>query len=182
MRPQGSSPHPLLRWGPSDEKPDLDLDRGCVQKNNKVRNNYIFVPMKDIADLLARILIAFLFIYEAIDGVVFYEKTKATMTAYGITWRQDLLLCTLLTLLFVGGFLVLIGYYANIGAMMLLVYWVPFTLIVYSFWNDQAEFKRLHALYFMRNLAMCGGLLLLIANGAGKYSVRRLIYILKLPQ
>lgn len=138
--------------------------------------------MKDIADLLARILLAFLFIYEAIDGLVFFDKAKATMTAYGITWRQDLLLWMMITLLLVGGFLVLIGYYANVGAFMLLMYWLPFTLVVYSFWNDPAEFKRIHALYFMRNLAMCGGLLLLIANGAGKYSVKRLIYILKLPQ
>jgi putative oxidoreductase len=138
--------------------------------------------MKDIADLLARILLAFLFIYEAIDGLVFFDKTKATMTAYGLTWRQDLMLWFLIILMLVGGILVLIGYYANIGAFMLLMYWLPFTLIVYSFWNDPAEFKRTHALYFMRNLAMCGGLLLLIANGAGKYSVKRLIYILKLPQ
>lgn len=138
--------------------------------------------MKDIADLLARILLAFLFIYEAIDGLVFFDKTKATMTAYGLTWRQDLMLWFLIILMLVGGILVLIGYYANIGAFMLLMYWLPFTLIVYSFWNDPAEFKRIHALYFMRNLAMCGGLLLLIANGAGKYSVKRLIYILKLPQ
>ncbi len=138
--------------------------------------------MKDIADLLARIFIAFLFIYEAIDGLVFFDKTKATMKAYGIMWNQDLLLGSLIFILFVGGFLVLIGYYANVGALMLLVYWLPFTLIVYSFWDDPLEYKRLHALYFMRNLAMCGGLLLLIANGAGKYSVKRLIYILKLPQ
>jgi putative oxidoreductase len=138
--------------------------------------------MKDIADLLARILIAFLFIYEAIDGMVFFDKTKATMTAYGIHWRQDLLLGILIFTLLLGGFLVLIGYYANVGAILLMLYWLPFTLIVYSFWDDPIEYKRLHALYFMRNLAMCGGLLLLIANGTGKYSVKRLIYILKLPQ
>jgi putative oxidoreductase len=138
--------------------------------------------MKDIADLLARILLAFVFIYEAIDGLLFFDKTKATLSAYGITWNQDFLLWSIIFILFVGSFLVLIGYYANVGAIMILLYWVPFTLIVYSFWNDPVEYKRLHALYFMRNLAMCGGLLLLITNGAGKYSVRRLIYILRLPQ
>ncbi len=68
------------------------------------------------------------------------------------------------------------------GAVLLLVYWLPFTLIVYSFWDDAPEYKRVHALYFMRNLALCGGLFLLIANGAGKYSVKRLIYIMKLPR
>ncbi|MFZ1751700.1 MAG: DoxX family protein [Saprospiraceae bacterium] len=138
--------------------------------------------MKDIAELFARILIAFVFIYEGLDAIVFFDKTKATMTAYGITWQQDLLLNILIILLIVGGTLVLIGYFARIGALLLLLYWLPFTLIVYSFWDDNPEYKRIHALYFMRNMALCGGLFLLIANGAGKYSIKRLIYILKLPK
>ncbi len=138
--------------------------------------------MKDIAELLARILIAFVFIYEALDALVFFNKTKATMTAYGIIWQQDLLLKFLIFILLLGGILVLIGYFARFGAILLLMYWLPFTLIVYSFWDDTPEYKRVHALYFMRNLALCGGLLLMIANGAGKYSVKRLIYIMKLPK
>lgn len=138
--------------------------------------------MKDIAELLARILIAFVFIYEALDALVFFNKTKATMTAYGITWQQDFLLKFLIFILLLGGILVLIGYFARFGAVLLLTYWLPFTLIVYSFWDDAPEYKRVHALYFMRNLALCGGLFLLIANGAGKYSVKRLIYIMKLPR
>jgi putative oxidoreductase len=104
------------------------------------------------------------------------------MTTYGITWHQDLLLGTLIFLLIVGAITVLIGYYANIGAWFLLVYWLPFTLIVYSFWNDPPSVQRLNALYFMRNIAVCGGLLLLIANGAGKYSVKRLIHVMRLPK
>ncbi len=138
--------------------------------------------MKDIAELLARIWIAFVFIYEALDALVFFNKTKATMTAYGIIWQQDLILKITIFILLVGGILVLIGYFASFGATLLLLYWLPMTLIVYSFWDDPIELKRLHALYFMRNLALCGGLLLLISHGAGKYSIKRLIYIMKLPR
>jgi len=138
--------------------------------------------MKDIAELLARILISFLFIFEAIDAIVFFDKSKATMTAYNITWNQDLLLGLIIFVLFVGSILVLIGYFASIGAIMLLIYLVPFTLTVYSFWDDPQEFQRLHAVYFMRNLAIMGGLLLLIANGAGKYSIKRLLYTMRLPK
>ena len=138
--------------------------------------------MKDIAELLARILIAFVFIYEALDAIVFFNKTRATMTAYGITWHQDLLLKVLIVILLIGAVLVLIGYHARFGAGLLLLYWLPYTLIVYSFWDDAPEYKRIHAIYFMRNLAIMGGLLLLIANGAGRFSVKRLIYIMKLPR
>ena len=138
--------------------------------------------MKDIAELLSRILISFVFIYEALDTLVFYNKTKATMTMYGLIWRQDFLLKTLIVILILGSIMVLVGYLARLGSFLLLLYWVPFTLIVYSFWNDPPEFRQLHALYFMRNLAICGALLLIMAHGAGKYSIKRLIYFMRLPK
>lgn len=137
--------------------------------------------MKDIADLLARIFISFIFLYEVYDMIGFYNNNKLTMTTYGITWQQDVLLIGVLLFLIVGSLLVLFGYYANIGAFLLLFYWLPFTMIVFSFWNDPEEIRRINSLQFMHNMAICGGLLLLIANGSGKYSVRRLIHVLRLP-
>lgn len=138
--------------------------------------------MKDIADLLGRICMAMIFVYEAIDTILFFDNTKRTMAEYGILWKPDFILTVLITFLIIGAIMVLIGYYANIGALLLLAYWLPFTLIVYSFWNDPQPLQRLNALYFMRNLAVCGGLLLLVANGAGKYSVKRLIHVMRLPK
>ena len=138
--------------------------------------------MKDIYDLLGRICISIIFIYEALDSLFFFQNTKDTMTAYGITWQQDILLVGVIILLILGATMVLIGYYANIGSFLLLLYWLPFTAIVYSFWNDPPEYQRLSSLYFMRNMAVIGGLLILMANGSGKYSVRRLIHNLRLPE
>lgn len=138
--------------------------------------------MKDIADLLARFFISLIFFYEVYDTVGFWKQTKMTMTNYGIEWNQDILLIGVLIFLVLGSIMVLIGYYANVGAVLLLLYWLPFTFIVYSFWDDPEELKRLHSLYFMRNLAICGGLLLLMVNGTGKYSVRRLLHVLRLPK
>ncbi len=138
--------------------------------------------MKDISDLLGRICISLIFVYEAFDTILFFENTKRTMSSYGLLWNQSFLLYVLIVFLVMGAFMVLIGYYANIGAILLLAYWLPFTLIVYSFWDDPQSLQRLNALYFMRNLAVCGGLLLLIANGSGKYSVKRLIHVMRLPK
>lgn len=138
--------------------------------------------MRDIADLLGRICLSLIFVYEALDTILFFENTKRTMTTYGINNHQDFMLGGLIFILILGAVLVLIGYYASFGALLLLLYWLPFTLIVYSFWNDHPSIQRLNALYFMRNIAVCGGLLMLMANGAGKYSVKRLIHVLRLPK
>ena len=66
--------------------------------------------MKDIIDLLARMCIACIFIYEAYDITVFMKANKMEMTEYGITWNQDLLIIGAIILLYVGGILLLIGY------------------------------------------------------------------------
>jgi len=138
--------------------------------------------MKDIADLLARFFIAFMFMYEAIDSIFFFSETKNTMTAYGITWRQDLVLGFVIFILILGASLVALGYLAKFGAFLLLIYWIPFTFIVYDFWTHPEDLKRLNGLYFMRNMAVASALLLMIANGAGKFSVKRLIHVMRLPK
>lgn len=138
--------------------------------------------MKDIADLVARIFIAIIFLYEAFDTIAFYENTVNTMSDYGITQYQDWLLIPAIGCLIIGGLLVMIGYYANIGAILLLIYWLPFTLLVYDFWNEPVDTQRITALAFMRNMAVAAGLLLLVANGSGKYSVKRLIHVMRLPK
>ena len=138
--------------------------------------------MKDIADLVGRFFLSLIFFFEAYDSIAFFKQTKNTMTAYGLTWNQDLLLYVTIFLLVFGAILVLIGYYANFGAILLLFYLVPVTFIVFSFWNDPVEVKRIQSIMFMKNIAIIGGLLILIVNGARKYSVKRLIYTLRLPK
>ena len=138
--------------------------------------------MKGIADLLGRIFLSTIFFFEVLDTTFFYSSAKESMTNYGITWMQDTLLITVLLMMGIGAFLVVIGYFARVGALLLLIVWAPFTFIVYSFWNDPPDLQREQMVFFMRNLALIGGLLLLLANGSGEYSVRRLIHVMKLPK
>lgn len=138
--------------------------------------------MKDYIDLIARIFVSFIFLYEAYDSIVFFKQTKDTMTAYGIHWNQDLLLIGVIICLILGSIMILIGYYASIGGFLVLLYWLPFTFIVYSFWNDPVDIRRVNSLLFMRNMGTASALLLLMANGAGKFSVRRILHTLRLPE
>ena len=130
--------------------------------------------MKDIVDLVARACLAFIFLYEAYDSIHYFKATKVMMTEFGITWRQDLLLLGVITFLIIGGILVLTGYRTALGVFMLLLYWIPVTFIVHSWWEYPEPEARLQAIMFMKNVAITGGLLMLWVNGAGKYSIKRL--------
>ena len=131
--------------------------------------------MKDIIDLLARICIATIFLYEAYDSLSYYKLTKMKMTEYGLTWQQDTFLIMAIVFLIVGGIFLLIGYRASFAANLLLLYWVPLTFIVHSFWNDPKEIQRVQSIFFMRNIAIAGGLLMVWVHGSGRWSIKRLL-------
>lgn len=131
--------------------------------------------MRDFTDLIGRIFLSAIFIFEAIDTMLYFGKTKEVMTEYGLTWSQDLLLFGAIFLLTMGGLMVLLGYRSTLGAMMLLLYWVPVTVIVHDFWNREANPElRIQSILFMKNFAIIGGLLMLVGKGSGRYSIKRL--------
>lgn len=138
--------------------------------------------MKNITDLIARILISAIFIYEAADSMMFFQETKAKMSAFNILWQQDILLVLSIVLLAIGGLLILLGYRMGFGGFLVLAYWVPVTFIAHSFWNYPDPEIRLEALIFAKNLAIAGGVLLLMINPSGKYSVKRLMPVTRIPK
>ena len=130
--------------------------------------------MKDITDLIGRIFLSAIFIFEVVDSILYVDKTKATMTQYGLTWNQDLLLCGAIFLLVLGGLMVLFGYRSTLGAILLLLYWTPVTFLVHDFWNYPKDQLRIQSILFMKDMAIIGGLLMLAGKGSGRYSVKRL--------
>lgn len=137
--------------------------------------------MKDIIDLIGRILISIIFLYEAYDTIFYFQETKEVMDSYGLDWNQDLLLIGSIICLVLGGILLLLGYRPGLGAILILLYWIPVTFIAHSFWNAPPENQRIEAILFMKNLAIIGGLMLVYVNGSGRFSVRRLFATTKVP-
>ena len=73
---------------------------------------------------------------------------------------------------FVGGLSVLLGVRARIGALLLVLFLVPVTLIMHRYWGiaDPATAK-LQQVMFLKNLSMLGGALLIMYFGAGPFSL-----------
>jgi putative oxidoreductase len=131
--------------------------------------------MKHIIDLLGRIFISVIFIYEAYDTIFYIPQTRAEMTKSGITWQQDTLLYGGAFFLVVGGLMLLFGYRAKLASFLLLCYWIPITFLVYDWWNySDAGEQRWRAIIFMKNISIMGGLLVMLVHSSGKYSVKRL--------
>jgi putative oxidoreductase len=75
-------------------------------------------------------------------------------------------------LLLLGGISLLAGAWTRIGSFFLLVFIVAATYYFHEFWKfaDPTQ-RQLQTIQFMKNLAISGGLLSLIAFGGGPWSV-----------
>ncbi|MFZ4542603.1 MAG: DoxX family protein [Saprospiraceae bacterium] len=131
--------------------------------------------MKDILDLIGRLFLASVFIYLAIDKSTDKTFTLKLMSEYGFTWKPEFLYHASIVALTIGATLVGIGYRVGIGTLLICVYWLPYTFAVYQFWKYDSENAYFDQIMFLKNISVMGGLMILSANGAGKYSIKRLL-------
>lgn len=65
------------------------------------------------------------------------------------------------------GLLVLIGLQVRLSAFILALYLIPVTFVFHHFWYLEGDEKVLQMVMFLKNLAIFGGLLLVVAFGTG---------------
>jgi putative oxidoreductase len=119
--------------------------------------------------LTARVLYSLIFIFAAAGH--FSAQTIAYAAAQGVPLANLAVpLSGILSLL--GGLSVLLGYKARWGALALIVFLVPVTLMMHNFWAiSDPMMKQMHMVMFMKNLGLMGGALLLYVFGAGPLSL-----------
>jgi putative oxidoreductase len=118
---------------------------------------------------LGRVLFALIFIASIVGHFSSAEISEAA--AHGVPLATILVpLAGLMAL--VGGVSVLLGYRARFGALLLLVFLVPVTLIMHKFWGlPDPQTAMLQKINFMKNTSLIGACLLLMYHGSGPYSL-----------
>jgi putative oxidoreductase len=115
--------------------------------------------------LAGRLLISFMFLFSGISKVSGYTATQGYMAAMGVSGS---LLPWVIALEIIGSIAIIIGFKTRITAFLL----AGFTLLAaYFFHNNSAD--QIQSILFMKNVAIAGGFLFLVANGAGSISVDR---------
>lgn len=114
--------------------------------------------------LVARVLMAYIFIVAGWGKITAYSATVGYMESMGVPGA--LLPLTILVELG-GGLALLLGFQARLAALGLAV----FSLMTALLFHGGAE----DSINLMKNMAMTGGLLFLMLHGAGKFSVDYMI-------
>jgi putative oxidoreductase len=120
--------------------------------------------------LAGRILIALIFVLSGTMKFMDWSGTAASMAKHGLPLINLLLPAAALTEL-LGGLSILLGFRSRIGAFVLFLFLIPTTLIFHAFWNYQGEMFPMQMANFMKNLAIMGGLWLIVTFGSGMCSL-----------
>jgi putative oxidoreductase len=128
------------------------------------------VSLFDWAGVIGRIGLAWLFLWSGYGKVADPASTVAYMQAYGVP-ATDLLIWPALLLELVGGAMLVLGWKARWVALALAVYTVAATFIFHAYWSAPADQVMNEQIHFMSNLAIAGGLLLILAHGSGRYAL-----------
>jgi len=119
----------------------------------------------DAATAAGRVLLAVLFFMSGLAKLGASAGTIAYIGATGLPFPG--LLYTLAVAAEIGGgALLLIGFKARAAALALAAFTVVAAVIFHSQLSDQNEM-----IHFMKNLAIAGGLLVVAASGAGRFSL-----------
>ena len=117
--------------------------------------------MTKFFDLIARILISILFLLNGIFKINNYEGTVGWMESFGL---PGILIFPAIILEIVGPILIIIGYQTRIAAAALSLFCIATAVIFHTDFSAQMQF-----IAFMKNLALAGGFLFLVVNGAKGY-------------
>jgi putative oxidoreductase len=122
--------------------------------------------LKGFGVLFGRILVILIFLQSGIEKIQNFQGTAQYMASHGIAPYTNFFLVGAIFCELVGAITLILGYYARFGAMVLLIFLIPTTIIFHTNFAEQDQM-----VHFMKNVSMFGGLLILLAVGAGRFSL-----------
>jgi putative oxidoreductase len=125
--------------------------------------------LKAFGILIGRILLVLIFLQSGIGKIENFQGTAQYMASHGMPYSNFFLVGAIFFEL-VGSITVILGYFARFGAVLLLIFLIPTTLIFHNIFVDPKMM-----IHFIKNVSMFGGCLLLLSGGPGRLSLDYLL-------
>lgn len=119
--------------------------------------------MKNYNSVVARVLLAHIFILAGISKITGFAGTQGYMDSVGV---PGMLLPLVIALEVGGGLAIALGFKTQLVSYALAGFTVVAAVIFHSNLGDQMQM-----ILFMKNFAIAGGLMLLAEHGAGAFSI-----------
>jgi putative oxidoreductase len=120
--------------------------------------------------LIGRVLLSAIFLMSGVHKITAWSDTAERMSSEGMVmvpvWLAAAMLCEIC-----GGLSILLGWWTRVGATVLILFLIPTTVIFHDFWTYEGAQQQMQMINFMKNLAILGGLFVLLAAGGGPWSI-----------
>lgn len=120
--------------------------------------------------VVGRFLLALIFVFSGWGKIAGFEGTVAYMASKGMPFPQVLLPGAILIELG-GGLALMLGWKARWAALAIFLFCIPTTLVFHDFWALPPEQAQNQMIHFLKNLALMGGMLYIVAFGPGALSL-----------
>jgi putative oxidoreductase len=124
------------------------------------------------APVIGRVLRALIFIVSGYGKIGDFAQTAGYMANKGLP-AADLLLVATIIIELGGGLMIFLGWKARWAALVIFLWLIPVTLIFHNFWGVDPAQLRNQMNHLLKNLAIMGGMLGLLAYGSGPFSLDR---------
>ena len=113
--------------------------------------------------LLGRLFLAMIFIQSGLSKMSDYAATQGYMDAMGVS---SALLPLVIVLEVLGGIAIVIGFKARLVALAMAGFSLLSALLFHTNFSDETQ-----TIMLMKNIAIAGGFLMIVAHGAGAYAL-----------
>ncbi|HKW80680.1 MAG TPA: DoxX family protein [Casimicrobiaceae bacterium] len=124
----------------------------------------------DVLALLGRVLLAVIFVYSGFGKITDFQGTVHYIEAVRMPVPQVLAVGAIVVE-FIGGLALLIGFRARWAALAFVLFLIVITPLFHNFWSAPAAEAMEQQINFIKNVAIIGGMLMVMAFGPGRYSV-----------
>jgi len=127
---------------------------------------------QDVAALMGRVLLALMFVWAGFGKITGYAGMAGFMASAGVPMVGVFLPLAILVE-FGGGIALIVGWKARWVALALAGLTLVASLIFHNFWAMTGDAVMTNMLFFYKNVAVIGGMLMVFAFGPGRFSVDR---------
>ena len=120
--------------------------------------------------LLGRALLSAIFVLSGIGKLTGFDGTVSYIASVGLPMPQLLGLGAIAVEL-IGSAMLILGWKTRWAASAMLLYTAATALLFHNFWSAPGDQMQNQMIHFMKNIAMSGGFLYVLAFGAGEWSL-----------
>jgi len=132
--------------------------------------NALCEAVKTYGPFAGRVLLALIFVISGFGKITGFEGTVGYIASKGMPLPQ-LAAVGAIAIELIGGCLLIVGWQTRWAATAIFLFLIPTTLIFHPFWAATGGAARMETIQFMKNLCIMGGMLYVMAFGAGPYSI-----------